>query len=104
MHADQIPADREVAANIRSAGQAGVITDAIINPLTTTAGLRTALTGATTHADQKPVLERYGRAVDAGVALATLSDAGVAAANTVEGTADLGENGDSDAVYHVFLD
>jgi hypothetical protein len=88
LHSELHPSSRSVGAAIRRAGEAGLITDAGVNPLTTVAGLRALIAGPA-HADTGPLRARILASLDAGVADGTLTDSAVAGANTVSGLAGL---------------
>lgn len=62
----------------------GVLTDAVILPLTTVAGLR-AVSAAALPETSKRFYEIYQKLIDEGQAIGVLTDAAVAAANTVAG-------------------
>jgi hypothetical protein len=67
----------------------GWLTDAAVNPLTTVNALKALITNSSAHADHGPMRARIVAQIDAGVADGTLTDASVAAANTVAGLAGL---------------
>lgn len=85
--------NRQALAYIDEMVVQGVLTDAIINPLTTVAGLRAvAFSGYETS---RRWYEQYQKLIDYAEAIGVLTDARVAAANTVAGLATLFTDEDS---------
>jgi hypothetical protein len=89
MHADQIAASRMVGNAIRRAQEIGWLTDAIVNPLSTTAGLEAAITAGGGHAENQPLQYLINARIDIGINDGTLTNTTVAAANTVSALAAL---------------
>jgi len=95
LHADQIPLSREAGAALRLGVEIGVITDAIVAAANTVAGLRSAISGAAVHADQKQILQRIDDAIDYLVDSSELTDAGILSLTTTEQLVDLTQAADS---------
>lgn len=61
------------------------LTTALIGPLTSVAGLQSAITGLTVHRDASNILTRISKTIDYLKAAEILTDANVTSANTVAG-------------------
>lgn len=99
LHADQYPASRQAFDAINRAVENGWLSDSIINPLTTTAGLEAAVAGGSGHADQYPARARLAGQIDIAVVDGTLTNTNVAAADTVAGIRALNPSGATSRPY-----
>lgn len=100
LHADALALSREVGANIQLAADNGFLSDAVILPLTTTAGLIAAVNSAVVSADREPMRARIVSALNKGIASGEITDAAVTAADTVAGLRALTQIG-SDQARHL---
>lgn len=83
VHADAVSHSLRIAASIRAAREAGILTDAMVSAATTNQGLRDAITAATGHADLGSIRDRVNDAIQYGKESGELSDANVLAATTI---------------------
>ena len=80
--------NRHCANAIKEMVIQGVLTDAVIGPLTTVAGLRNVSAAAVPETSLR-FYQIYQKLIDEGEAIGVLTDATVAAANTVDGLLEL---------------
>ena len=108
LHGDQKRLSMEIGANIRAAGQYGLLTDTNVGTANTNAGLSTEIDTkvGTSHGDAYAPAQRFKRAISAGKpADLGLTDAAINGLTTVEGLADLTENTSAtDRILGHFLD
>lgn len=89
LHSDAQGASRIVGQSLRQAYESGVLTNTNVADATTASGLKTIVSAASVHADQKPILDRINKGIDIGIADTSLNDTDLQAATTVNGLAGL---------------
>lgn len=82
---DQLELNYRMGYSVRFAGQLGILTDGLIAPLTTTAGLLALYDSATLKGDEVPMRVRLKEGCQAAIDAGFFTDGTVAAANTIEG-------------------
>jgi hypothetical protein len=81
---------KEITKHALNALNSSNITDAEVNPLATAAALKALFVGRQSgHFQQRADMEFHEASIDAAIAAGVFPDAGVAAANTMDGLRDL---------------
>jgi|ERR1051325_1917659 hypothetical protein len=93
LHADQIEHSKRIGANLRSAGEQGLLTNTTVAAADTNAGLQAAVDAASVHADANPAKDRIKRAIDYGKQSDELSDANILGLTTLAGAEALTQDG-----------